>query len=256
MKIGLIGFGKAGKMVAEEILKDHELTLQWVLKRTHHPKETFASDLFGYEPGQGKIYSIQSVNLETFFENHFVDVMIDFSSPESAHIYQHAVKIGIKIVSAISNYEDKQYLDLKRLSKQSAILHSPNITIGINLLISMTKALQSIIPEADIEIIEEHFRDKKDISGTARRIAKNLGLDESKHVNSIRAGGIVGRHEIVFGLMNQTIRVVHESISRAAFGEGAIYAAKWIHHKKNGFYTMEEAMSMKKNEKMTTELIS
>ncbi len=250
MKVGLIGFGKAGMMVAEEILKDNELSLDWVLKNTEDHNEMFASDILGCGVGEGKIYSIQSVHSETFFKNNFVDIMIDFSSPDSAHIYHHAVKCGIKIVSAISKYEDEQYLELKRLSKQSAILHSPNITLGINLLLTMTKALQSIIPDADIEIIEEHFRDKKDVSGTALRIAKNLGLDETKHVNSIRAGGIVGKHEIVFGLMNQTIRLVHESINRSAFGEGAIYAAKWLHHKKNGFYTMEEAMSMKQMRKI------
>ncbi|NCC49039.1 MAG: hypothetical protein EOM13_08300, partial [Clostridia bacterium] len=85
-------------------------------------------------------------------------------------------------------------------------------SIGINFLIEASKVLQKIAPQADIEIIEEHFREKKDVSGTALRIAHDLGLDKQKHVNSIRVGGIVGRHEVVFGLPNQTIRLVHESI--------------------------------------------
>ena len=91
-----------------------------------------------------------------------------------------------------------------------------------------SKLLQKIVPNADIEIIEEHFRGKKDVSGTAVRIAEALGLDQDQHVNSIRVGGIVGKHEVVFGLPNQTIRIIHESIDRGAFGQGAIYAAKWI----------------------------
>ncbi len=60
------------------------------------------------------------------------------------------------------------------------------------------------------------------------KIADILGLDKARHVNSIRVGGIVGKHEIIFGLPNQTIRLVHESISKAAFGQGAIFAAKWL----------------------------
>ena len=124
------------------------------------------------------------------------------------------------------------------------MLYSPNITLGINFLIEASKFLQKIAPTADIEIIEEHFREKKNVSGTALRIAEDLGLDTKKHVNSIRVGGIIGKHEVVFGLPNQTIRIIHESLNRAAFGQGAIYAAKWIMGKDNGMYSMEQALSM------------
>ena len=123
-------------------------------------------------------------------------------------------------------------------------MYSPNITLGINFLIEVSKVLQRIAPNADIEIIEEHFKEKKDVSGTALRIAEDLGLDVDKHVNSIRVGGIVGKHEVVFGLPNQTIRIVHESINRAAFGQGAIFAAKWLMGKKPGVYTMEDAVML------------
>ena len=95
--------------------------------------------------------------------------------------------------------------------------------------------LQRIVPDADIEIIEEHFREKPDFSGTALRIAEDLGLDKEHHVNSIRVGGIVGKHEVIFGLPNQTIRIIHESLNRSAFGQGAIYAAKWLMTKKHRY---------------------
>lgn len=243
IKVGVMGFGRAGKMVAEEILKDDNLSLSWVLKKSKEPSATYASDLLGHGHKQGMLYSTQHIEPEHFFKDHRPDVIIDFSSASSIHNYQYAAKQGINIVSAISNYENSHYLDIKRWSKQTAILHSPNITLGINFLMSVTKLLQEIMPQADIEIVEEHFRDKKDVSGTALRIAKNLDLDVNKHVNSIRAGGIVGKHEIIFGLPNQTIRIIHESISRAAFAEGAIFAAKWLVNKKTGFYSMEDALA-------------
>ena len=90
--------------------------------------------------------------------------------------------------------------------------------------------------------MKEHFREKRGASGTALKIAEMLGLDKQTHVNSIRVGGIVGKHEVVFGLRNQTIRLTHEIISRAAFGAGALYAARSLQGAKSGFYTMEEIM--------------
>lgn len=75
------------------------------------------------------------------------------------------------------------------------------------------------------------------------KIAEVLGLEKRRHVNSIRVGGVAGKHEIVFGLPNQTIRLVHESINRAAFGQGAIFAAQWLAGKGPGFYTMEQIVA-------------
>jgi 4-hydroxy-tetrahydrodipicolinate reductase len=107
----------------------------------------------------------------------------------------------------------------------------------------ISQILQKIAPNADIEIVEEHFREKKGISGTACKMAQVLGLNEQQHVNSIRVGGIVGKHQVIFGLQNQTIRLIHESISGAAFGKGAIFASKWVVNKGKGFYSMEQIFS-------------
>ena len=132
---------------------------------------------------------------------------------------------------------------LQSLSKFAPVLYSPNITLGINVLIVAAQILQKVIPHADIEIIEEHFREKPDISGTAKKIATVLGLSADKHINSIRVGGIVGRHEIIFGMQNQTIRLSHESINRAAFAQGALFAVRSIIGKPAGIYTMENIIA-------------
>ena len=52
----------------------------------------------------------------------------------------------------------------------------------------------------------------------------------------------MSKHELIFGLPNQTIRITHESINRAAYGKGAIYAAKWLINKPKGMYDMETIM--------------
>ena len=242
--VGIFGFGKTGKSVAQEILNDDNFELKWVIRKSKKDEGEYASCLLGLEGKRGVIYSVDSINKLTFFEENFVDIIIDFSIKGAIETYESAANTGTRIVSAISKYDDKQIRLLKKVGKKTAVLYSPNITLGINFLIEISKLLQKIVPDADIEIIEEHFREKPEYSGTAMRIAEDLGLDKEKHVNSIRVGGIVGKHEVVFGLQNQTIRITHESLNRAAFGQGAIYAAKWLISKEIGIYTMEEAVHL------------
>lgn len=244
MRIGLLGFGRTGSVVAQEIAKDPSLSLAWVCKRTISEDLKFASHRLGFDKEFAPF--VESKNFtDLFLKENPVDVVIDFSSLHAVDLYSRIAKAGIKIVSAISNYSNDQLFTLKEAAQYTAILHSPNITLGINWLIIASKLLQQIVPHADIEVIEEHFRDKKDISGTAMKLAKHLNLNPDRHVNSIRVGGIVGKHEVVFGLPNQTIRLTHESVNRSAFGTGAIFAAKWIADKNNGFYSMEEAIQDK-----------
>lgn len=242
--IGMFGFGKTGSCVANEILKDDICELEWVVRKSNKNQGEYASRLLGYESNRGRIYSSNSLDMEQFLKENPVDVIIDFSINSAVESYKNVAKYGTRIVSAISNYGETQLNSLKELGKKTAVLYSPNITLGINFLIEVSKVLQKIVPDADIEIIEQHFREKKGTSGTALRIAEDLGLDREQHVNSIRVGGIVGKHEVIFGLPNQTIRIVHESLSRSAFGQGAIYAAKWLMDKEIGIYTMEEAVKL------------
>ena len=242
--IGLFGFGKTGSVVANEIIKENDCELKWVVRESSINEGEFASHCLGYDYDEGKIYSLNSIDLNKFFEENYVDVIIDFSASCAVNEYKNAAKYGTRIVSAISKYSETEFEQIVELSKQTSVLYSPNITLGINFLIEASKVLQNIAPHADIEIIEEHFKGKKDVSGTALRIAEDLGLDKEKNINSIRVGGIVGKHEVVFGLPNQTIRIVHESLNRAAFGQGALYAAKWLISQQVGLYTMEQALSL------------
>lgn len=241
IKIGVIGFGKTGSYVCNEILKDNALTLSWVLKKSKCDNQ-YASKKLGHEGQSGKFFSSDEIK-DDFFKHHKVDVVIDFSHGDSASLYYDKIaESKTKIVSAISHYSNKQIEKIKKISKTTPILYSPNITLGINWLIVASKFLKKIIPNADIEIIEEHFRAKKGVSGTALKIAEHLDLNAQEHVNSIRVGGIIGKHEIIFGLPSQTIRLVHESIDRAAFGRGAILGSKWLLNKSEGFYSMEDVL--------------
>lgn len=244
LKIGLLGFGRTGAIVAKTLAEDPEISLQWVCRKNPGQSPHYASHLLGFTSEFAPFISSHALN-EAFLSSHPVDVVIDFSAGATAKIYNKLAGAGIKIVSAISNYSKEELDFINLASQQTAVLYSPNITLGINWLIMASKILKKIVPHADIEVVEEHFRTKKDISGTALKLAHHLNLDPKEHVNSIRVGGIIGKHEVIFGLPNQTIRIVHESINRSAFGTGAAFAAKWLLAKGSGLYTMEQVLKEK-----------
>lgn len=225
IRVGLFGFGKTGSHVAQEILRDPELELRWVCRKNPSVNLSFASHALGFDDNFAPFVLSNEISSE-FLESNPVDVVIDFSAASSVENYERVAKSGAKIVSAISKYSRVEKDLIKKSALHTAALQSPNITLGINWVIMASKILKSIIPQADIEIVEEHFRKKSEVSGTALRLAEHLHLDPNEHINSIRVGGIVGKHEVIFGLPYQTIRLTHESISRAAFATGAIFAVK------------------------------
>ena len=243
MKVGLIGFGKTGKAVANVILQNKDFCLEWVLNRNTLLNQRSISEFLGIESDDcGLIYSTSTITIEDLLEKHPVDIIIDFSSETGIYLYgEIAGKRKIKIITAISHYKEKEIKILKELSLKTVVFWSPNITLGVNYLMFAAKFLKKIAPWVDIEIIEEHFKGKEGVSGTALKIAEALDVEKSD-ISSVRAGGIVGKHEVIFGFPYQTVRLIHESISREAFGSGAIFIAENLVDKKEGLYNFEDIL--------------
>ena len=242
-KVGLIGFGKTGKAVASVLLQNKEFSLEWVLRQSTLLDHRSVPEFLGIESDEpGLVYSLKTITIDELLEKHPVDFIIDFSSSKGIYTYgKIASELGVKIISAISHYSEKEIDFLKEISIKTTVFWSPNITLGINYLLFAAKFLKKIAPWVDIEIVEEHFKGKDGISGTAIKIAEALELDKS-NINSLRVGGIVGKHEIVFGFPFQTVRLIHESISREAFGNGVIFVAENLIHKKQGLYNFEDIL--------------
>lgn len=243
MKIGIIGFGKTGRAVASVLLESKLTSLQWVIRRSQLLSHRSVAEFLGVESDEpGLIYTKEEFSIEHLLDNHPVDVIVDFSSETGLDYYaQEAARRGITIISAVSQYPAEQLEKLKTLAQDTAVLHSPNITLGINFLIIASKILKNIAPYTDIEIIEEHFKVKPETSGTAKVIAQELEVP-IENIKSVRAGGIIGVHEILFGFPFQTVRLKHESITREAFGNGILFAAQNLQGKGRGFYTMENLL--------------
>ncbi len=243
IKIGLIGFGKTGKAVANVILQNQEFSLEWVFRKSNLLEKRSVPEFLGIESDEsGIIFSAHSISIGEILDEHPVDFIIDFSSAQGIYTYgQAASDRNVKIISAISHYSKKELDLLKKLSKTTTVFWSPNITLGINYLLFASRYLKKIAPWVDIEITEEHFKGKEGTSGTAVKIAHALDIHVDS-INSIRAGGIVGKHEIIFGFPYQTVRLIHESIAREAFGNGAMFIAKNLVSKEKGLYNFEDIL--------------
>ncbi|MFB9080798.1 4-hydroxy-tetrahydrodipicolinate reductase [Flavobacterium procerum] len=244
MKIGLIGFGKTGKSVASILLENEKFSLEWVLRQSKVLENRSVSEFFGVESDKpGLIYSSSKTSIEELLDKHPVDVIIDFSSDNGIYTYgEIAAQKNVKIISAISHYKEKELKFLEKLSKKTTVFWSPNITLGVNYLLFAAKFLKKIAPWVDIEVNEEHFKTKQGTSGTAVKIAEALDVDR-ENINSVRAGGIVGKHEVIFGFPFQTVRLIHESISREAFGNGVIFVAENLKGKDKGLYNFEDILT-------------
>lgn len=243
LKIGLVGFGRTGRDVAKLLLTEPTVSLEWIARRSSDPGRTAAHDYIDVTPSaQGSIYSVAKKTCRDLLEESPVDVIIDFSSESGINFYgKAAADLSVSIVSAVSRYSEAKQRQLKDLARRTQVLWSPNITLGINFMLLAAQTLRRIAPGVDIQIVEEHFRDKPETSGTALRLARALEVPDSA-VHVIRAGGIIGVHEVLFGFPAQTVRLRHEAISRQAFGNGAIFAAYQVVDRPPGFYRMEDIL--------------
>lgn len=236
LRVGLVGYGKAGFAVASVLGSDPRFDLRWIAKRTSNGNTQ-------KHPGTDvQVIALDNCHFTQLLESNPVDAMVDFSSPASIHDYGEEVRRrGIILVSAISAYTEDDLVYARSLGKDTRVLCSPNITLGINFLIIAAKLLRKIAPFADIEILEQHFKEKPEVSGTARKIAETLEVNDER-ITSLRLGGIVGHHEVIFGFPHQTVRLTHESIRREAFGTGAAFAIEQLSKCENGFYNFDDVL--------------
>lgn len=236
ISVGLVGYGKAGKAVANVLSSDPRYELRWIARRQSEGGPQ-AHDETGIP-----VVGLEQRPFADLFENAPVDALVDFSSRESLHAYGEEIgRRSIVLVSAISAYSEDDLAYARSLGEFTRVLCSPNITLGINFLIIAAKLLRGVAPFADVEILEQHFKEKTEVSGTARKIAETLEVGGGS-ITSLRLGGIVGHHEVIFGFPHQTVRLTHESIRREAFGTGAAFALSHLADFAKGFYTFDDLL--------------
>ena len=197
-----------------------------------------------------------------------VDVVIDFSNAAAADaVMEYCAKRQIPLVFCTTGLSEEQLQKLEDTAKQTAVLKSANMSLGINLLLKLLKDAAKVLAPAgyDIEIVEKHHNQKLDApSGTALALADSINeaMDgsyvytydryqvrrkrEKKEIgiSAVRGGTIVGEHEVLFAGLDEVIELKHTAYSRSVFGKGAVEAARFLAGKPAGMYDMSDVIGL------------
>jgi 4-hydroxy-tetrahydrodipicolinate reductase len=197
-------------------------------------------------------------------------VLIDFTRPEGtlAHLATCRER-GIKMVIGTTGFSAAQKAELAAASKQIALMVSPNMSVGVNVVLRLLDtAARALAQGYDVEIVEAHHRHKVDApSGTALKmgevVAAALGRDLKQCAvygregvtgerdpstigfATVRGGDIVGDHTVMFCGTGERIEITHKSASRATYAQGALRAARFLMDKPSGLYDMFDVLSLR-----------
>lgn len=195
------------------------------------------------------------------------DAVIDFSNAGAVdHLLDWCGEKHLAVVVCTTGLSNGQMERLHKTAEKTAVLKSANMSIGINLLRNVLKEVAPKLAAAgfDCEIVEKHHNQKLDApSGTALALADavNDSLEEKCEyvydrsgrrqkrpkneigISSVRAGTIVGDHDVIFAGQDEVVTFSHMAYSRAIFGKGAIAAAKYLAGKKAGLYDMQDVLA-------------
>ncbi len=193
-------------------------------------------------------------------------VIIDFTAPAaSLATARLAAEFGVAHVIGTTGFSAEERAQLETLAVATPIFWSPNMSVGVNVLLKVLPELTRLLGEDyDIEMSEIHHNKKKDSpSGTALRLAESLAgardwkLEETARycregiigerpkkeigIQTLRGGDVVGVHTVYYFGPGERIELTHQAHSRENFANGALRAVRWLHGKTPGrLYSMQD----------------
>ncbi len=236
MRIALLGYGKMGKVIEQIALqRGHEISAKIdISNRT-------------------EILSLNRNN---------TDVVIEFSSPESAYgNLKFCMEFGLPTICGTTGWlQHKTEIEKLCLENKAAFFYASNYSIGVNLFFELNKKLAQLMnpyKEFKVSSNEIHHTEKKDApSGTAITLAEGIidNLSEKNQwVNnqiatenevpiwSSREGKVAGTHTVKYISDVDQIEISHIAHSRNGFALGAVIAAEWLNGKQ-GIFGMKDLM--------------
>lgn len=240
--------GRMGKVVAQLCEADPQITL-----------------VAGIDPlggGQGH-FPVVALPSECQVDG---DVVVDFSASAAlSPLLDWAVARRLPLVLATTGYTPEQIEEIEGASRVIPVFRSANLSLGVNLLLELTRRAAQVLGEDfDIEIVERHHNKKVDApSGTALMLAdaakeglnfvptyvyERQSVRKSRDhkeigISALRGGTIVGDHEVVFAGHDEVIELHHHAASREIFARGALRAAKFLTTAEHpGLYTMDDVL--------------
>jgi len=172
-------------------------------------------------------------------------ILIDFSLPEGTAAAAHwCARNGVALLSGVTGLRSLEMDALKLAAKTSAVLWSPNLSLGVNLLARLCTIAASLVKsETAVSIADTHHQWKQDApSGTALMLGAAINAGRKNNIpevsySSIREGEVIGQHTVTLEWPGEKIVLQHEAMDRALFADGALDAARWLSEQAPGLYS-------------------
>ena len=257
--------GRMGQMLIKTITDSNSAHLVGVLERPGH--DWVGRDLGEVMGGQATGVMVYDDALEPMAR---AQAVVDFTSPEATIALSHvAAQARAVHVIGTTGMTEAQIAALEPASRHCAIVRAGNMSLGVNLLVQLTKKVAAALDEDfDIEVIEAHHHHKVDApSGTALMLGEAAaeargvklsdvrdsardGITGARHrghigFTAIRGGDIVGEHDVMFAAPGERIVLRHLATDRGIFARGALKAALWAQGKAPGEYDMVDVLGLR-----------
>jgi 4-hydroxy-tetrahydrodipicolinate reductase len=165
------------------------------------------------------------------------DAVIDFSLPAGMlALIQVALKspdpLPVFVVGS-TGWKLDERRQLEELAKRVPILMASNFSTGVLVLTELLKQAAPLLERLgyNASIVETHHQHKKDApSGTAASLQRAIAPAGPGNipVHSVRAGEVIGDHEVTFFGKGDRIAFSHLAQDRTIFSRGAIDVALWL----------------------------
>jgi 4-hydroxy-tetrahydrodipicolinate reductase len=255
MNIGLIGYGKMGKLLEAIALEKSHKIMSIMDPLITEEKSPMGTPVF------------KSLNALTGLLGN-LDVALVFSPPNTV-VKNLCFFAKVKIPTVVGStgwYDRLPEVSAAVKDARTSMFWAPNFSLGMNLFYRIAAYAAEIFDpfsEYDVGGMEVHHNKKADSpSGTAKLIAEKMlekmnrkkkavyekldglpGADEL-HFASLRVGSVQGVHSIIFDSPADTVELSHTLRNREGLAAGTLQAAEWLcSEKRSGVFTMDDMLS-------------
>lgn len=256
--------GRMGQMLIRTVLASDQVRLVGALERPGNP--WIGRDV-GEVTGHGPVgVTVSDDPVETIAR---AQAVIDFTSPEaSLGFAELAAQARAVHVIGTTGFTPDELARLKPAARHAPIIRAGNMSLGVNLLVGLTRKVAAALGEDwDIEVVEAHHNRKVDApSGTALMLGQAAADGRGQPLEdlrtparegitgvrpqgsigfaAIRGGDVVGEHDVIFAAAGERVVLRHLATDRAIFARGALRAALWGQDKGPGEYDMADVLGL------------
>jgi 4-hydroxy-tetrahydrodipicolinate reductase len=227
MRLLLVGYGRMGRLV-----------------------ERLAPD-YGFEV-VGRLDDTNNIGGAGIPSAPDADVAVEFSIPSA--VAENLPKLAARRMNVVIGTTGwhEQEAALRQVAEGAGIgvVAASNFSLGVALfqiLAEQAARMFQPYPQYGAWIHEIHHAAKKDApSGTAITLQQGMMREGYAHridMSSSRAGSVPGTHTVGFDGPFETITMTHTNRDRAAFAQGALQAAKWVHGRR-GWFTIRDVLGL------------